>query len=102
MQLVSKMHNLPSLTRPPGNYRYVEGTQISSRETLYPECEPNISSTIRFFDIIPTVHQQTTVPEIVLGTPVNKTVRVDTQLKNQLKKYFNVIYEEFHLQEILG
>jgi hypothetical protein len=39
MQVVSKVYNLPSLARPPVQYKFVEGVQLSSRETLYPACE---------------------------------------------------------------
>jgi hypothetical protein len=41
------------------------------------------------------------VPKIVLGTPVNKQVWVDTQLKNQLTKYFAVACDKFPQEEIL-
>jgi hypothetical protein len=41
-----------------------------------------------------------TVCKIVLGTPVNKQVRVDTPLKNQLTKYFAVAHNEFHARDI--
>jgi hypothetical protein len=42
----------------------------------------------------------TIVCKIVLGTPVDKQVRVDTQLKNQLTKYFAVAHNEFHARDI--
>jgi hypothetical protein len=42
-----------------------------------------------------------TVSKIVLGTPVNKKVRVDTPLKNQLTKYFAVIYDGLRAQDIV-
>lgn len=39
MQVVSKVQNLPSLVKPRINYKYVAGVEMSSRETLYPECK---------------------------------------------------------------
>jgi hypothetical protein len=32
------------------------------------------------------------VPNVVLGTPINRNVNVDRQLTNQLTKYFGVVY----------
>ncbi|KAG9079645.1 hypothetical protein FRC06_007605, partial [Ceratobasidium sp. 370] len=69
MQIVSKVHNLPSLSRPTVNYKYVNGVEMSSRETAYPE-----------------------FPDIILGVPVNRRVQLNIQLMNQLTKYFGVIY----------
>ncbi|KAG9074820.1 hypothetical protein FRC06_010440 [Ceratobasidium sp. 370] len=77
MQIVSKVFNIPSLTRPPVKYRYIAGVEMSSRETLYPA-----------------------FPQIVLGTPVSNQVRVDTPLKNQLNKYFAVAHNEFAGRDI--
>jgi hypothetical protein len=36
----------------------------------------------------------------VLGTPVNKKVQVDIQLKNQLTKYFAVVYDDILARDI--
>jgi hypothetical protein len=39
MQIVSKIYDLPSLAKPFINYEYENGANISSRETVYPDCE---------------------------------------------------------------
>lgn len=39
MQIVSHVHDLPSLAQPVIKYRLENGVQMSSRETAYPECK---------------------------------------------------------------
>jgi hypothetical protein len=39
MQIVSQIHNLPSLTRSFVKYKYMNGVEMSSHETMYPECK---------------------------------------------------------------
>ncbi|KAG9076255.1 hypothetical protein FS749_011990 [Ceratobasidium sp. UAMH 11750] len=69
MQIVSRVHNLPTLARPLVNYRYENGVEISSRETMYPE-----------------------FPDIVLGAPVNRHIPFTAPLPNQLSRYFGVFH----------
>ncbi|KAG9073965.1 hypothetical protein FRC06_011022, partial [Ceratobasidium sp. 370] len=65
MQIVSRIYNLPLLTKPKINYRYQAGEKLTSRKTMYPR-----------FD------------SIVLSAPVHKNIRLTTQIENQLVKYF--------------
>ncbi|CEL64041.1 hypothetical protein RSOLAG1IB_11025 [Rhizoctonia solani AG-1 IB] len=75
MQAVLLKFHLPSLAKPRINYTYAHGEKISSRERTYPQ-----------FNMI------------VLGAPVCCNVEVNTQLMNQLGKYFGLVYaEELHL-----
>ncbi|KAG8736089.1 hypothetical protein FRC10_009710 [Ceratobasidium sp. 414] len=40
------------------------------------------------------------VPDIVLGAPVNKRIPLDTQLLNQLTRYFGVVYHGLRAGEL--
>jgi hypothetical protein len=39
MQIISKIYDLPSLARPIVKYKYMDGVEMLSRETVYLECE---------------------------------------------------------------
>ncbi|KAG9083533.1 hypothetical protein FS749_005958 [Ceratobasidium sp. UAMH 11750] len=70
MQIVLRVHNLPALARLLVNYRYENGVEISSCETMYPE-----------------------FPDIVLGAPVNSRIPFTAPLPNQFSRYFGVFHE---------
>ncbi|KAF8691635.1 Transposase family tnp2, partial [Rhizoctonia solani] len=74
MQVVLLKYNLPSLAKPAVKYTCAHGKMISLREKIYAE-----------------------FPTVVLGTPVNTWVQVNTQLTNQLTKYFGTVYQEMQL-----
>ncbi|CUA78397.1 Transcription initiation factor TFIID subunit 5 [Rhizoctonia solani] len=72
MQVVSCLYGFPSLRKPTINYSYANDERISSHEKVYPQ-----------------------FPDIVLGRPVTKTVRLDDSndsLKGQMQKYFTTTY----------
>ncbi|KAB5587887.1 Transposase family Tnp2 protein [Ceratobasidium theobromae] len=70
MQVVSCLYGLPSLAKPRINYSYLQDERISSREKVYPD-----------------------FPTVVLGVPMNK-VQLDDRLRNQMAKYFGVVYSD--------
>jgi hypothetical protein len=98
MQIVSRIHGLPSLAKPTVNYTYHNGEKISSRERIYPLCKSNFIVIYKRKSICSqTVHMHT-VPQIILGTPINRTVPITTQLMNQLTKFFGPLYPQFWRQ----
>jgi hypothetical protein len=99
MQIVSKVHDLPSLARPFVNYRYENGTDISSRETTYPECK-FFFALFREFVYMNINNWFLTVTNIVLGTPVNRTVPLTTQLLNQLTRFFGAFHQGVRVSEL--
>ncbi|CAE6475319.1 unnamed protein product [Rhizoctonia solani] len=70
MRIVSMIHNLPALTHISiPKRRADDGTEISSKEIIYPE-----------------------FPSLILGTPTIKNVVMTKALFNQFTKYFGVVY----------
>ncbi|KAG9089977.1 hypothetical protein FS749_000913 [Ceratobasidium sp. UAMH 11750] len=65
MQIVSKVHNLPWLSKSYINYRYEDGVEVSSREIIYPE-----------------------FPDVILGAPIQRNVPFTTQLSRQMTRFF--------------
>jgi hypothetical protein len=86
MQIVSHVYDMASLAKPRINYTYRNGERISSREKVYPECKYYIINVSTLVD----KRIGLLVPNIVLGTPIRRTVQVTLQLTNQLTKYFGV------------
>ncbi|QRW02701.1 Transposase family tnp2 [Ceratobasidium sp. AG-Ba] len=70
MHIICHKYNMPVLARSTVKWRLDGRERLSSRETRYPD-----------------------FPEVILGVPVNRCVQPDTQLWNQLTKYFGVVYK---------
>ncbi|QRV90391.1 hypothetical protein RhiJN_18409 [Ceratobasidium sp. AG-Ba] len=69
MHVICHKYHLPILARSTVNWTLDGRERLSSRETRYPD-----------------------FPEVILGVPVNRCVQPDTQLWNQLNKYFGLVY----------
>ncbi|KDN34875.1 hypothetical protein RSAG8_12062, partial [Rhizoctonia solani AG-8 WAC10335] len=71
MRIVSTVHNLPALAPHISIPKRLadDGTEISSKEVIYPE-----------------------FPSLILGTPIIKNVVMTKALFNQFTKYFGVVY----------
>ncbi|KAG8728070.1 hypothetical protein FRC10_005363, partial [Ceratobasidium sp. 414] len=67
MQIVSHVHNMPSLIKPITALTLQAGELISSKEEIYDD-----------------------FPDYVLGQPVNRRYRANEQLKRQMTRYFRL------------
>jgi hypothetical protein len=93
MQIVSAIYDLPALTKGAVASTSKNDWELSARETTYPECKHNTSP-------LQIVTERCKVAGIILGAPVDKRVELNTQLMNQLTKYFGVVYPEHSAQQL--